>query len=110
MILYRPIIWFSNINININIKTTEEHLNRGFSTLLDWFVDNKLSVYFGKDKTKFILFPPKHRLKSIRQIDISCKDDKIKQYSRVTYFGCALDKRLTGESMTMQVCTKLPQN
>ena len=90
-----------------NIKTIEEHLNRDFSTLVDWFVDNRLSVHFGEDKTKSILFTPKHRSKSIGQIDISYKDIKIKQYSKVTYLGCVLDECLTGESMAMQICTKV---
>ena len=31
-----------------------------FSTLFDWFVDNKLSVHFGYDKTKSMLSAPKH--------------------------------------------------
>ena len=44
-----------------NIKTIEEHLNKDFSTLVDWFVDNKLTVHFCEDKTKSILFSPKHR-------------------------------------------------
>ena len=61
-----------------DIKTIQEQLNRDFSTLVDSFVDNKLSVHFGEDKTKSILFSPKHRLKSIGQIDISFKDGKIK--------------------------------
>ena len=93
-----------------NIKTIEEHLNRDFSTLVDWFVDNRLSVHFGEDKTKSILFSPKHRSKSIGQIDISYKDVNIKQYSNVTYLGCVLDQCLTGESMAMQVCTKVTSN
>ena len=44
-----------------DIDTMEDHLNGGFSTLVDWFVDNKLSVHFREDKTKSILFSPKHR-------------------------------------------------
>ena len=44
-----------------NIKTIEEHLNRDFSTLVDWFVDNKLSEHLGEGKTKSILFSAKHR-------------------------------------------------
>ena len=64
---------------HMNIKAIEEHLNRDFSTLVDWFVDNRLSVHFGEGKTKSILFSPKHRSKSIGQIDISYKDIKIKQ-------------------------------
>ena len=46
---------------HMNIKTIEEHLNRDFSTLVDWFVDNKLSEHFGEGKTKSILFSAKHR-------------------------------------------------
>ena len=75
--------------------------------MVDWFVDNKLSVHFGEDKTKSILFSPKHRSKSIGQKDISYEDVKIKQYSKMTYLGCVLDDCLTGESMAMQVCTKV---
>ena len=30
-----------------------------FLTLIDWFVDNKLSVHFGYDKTKSMLSSPK---------------------------------------------------
>ena len=89
------------------MKTTEKHLNWDFSTLVDWFVDKKLNVHFGEDKTKSILFSPKHRSKSIGQIDISYKDVKIKQYSKMTYLGCVLGERLTKESMTIQVCTKV---
>ena len=64
-------------------------------------------MHFGEEKTKSILFSPKHISNSIRQIDISYKDVKIKQYSKVTYFGSALDKRLIREPMTMQVCTNV---
>ena len=78
-----------------NIKTIEEHLSRDFLTLVDWFVDNRLSAHFGEDKTKSILF-----LQNV-------KDVKIKQYSKVTYLGCVLDECLTGESMAMQVCKEV---
>ena len=90
-----------------DIKTIEEHLNRDFSTLVDWPVDNKLSVHFGEDKAKSILFSPKHKSKSMRQIDISYKDVKIKKYSQGTYLGCVLDEYLTRKSMAMHVCKKV---
>ena len=79
---YRPMIIVIQ---HKDIKTIEEHLIRDFSTLIDWFVDNKLSLYFVEDKTKSILFSPKHRSRTIGQIDISYKDVKIKQYSTVTF-------------------------
>ena len=91
-----------------NIKTIEEHLNRDFSTLVDWFVDNRLSVHFDEGKTKSILFSPKHRSKSIGQIDISYKDIKIKQYSKVTYLGCVLDECLN--LWQCRFAQKIPQN
>ena len=65
-----------------DIKTIEEHLKRDFSTLVDWFVDNRLGVHFGEDKTKSILFSPNHRSKSIGQIDISYKTSKLDHTQR----------------------------
>ena len=45
-----------------NIKTLEKlkkNLNEDFEIICRWFVDNKLSIHFGNDKTKSILFPSK---------------------------------------------------
>ena len=30
----------------------EIQLNKNFSSISNWFVDNKLSIHFGEDKTK----------------------------------------------------------
>ena len=35
-----------------DINTIEQQLNRNFSIICDWFVDNKLSIHFSEDKTK----------------------------------------------------------
>ena len=40
----------------------EKQQIRDFLSLCDWFVDNKLSIHFGQDKTKSILFGTKHKL------------------------------------------------
>ena len=40
----------------------EKQLIKYFSSVCDWFVDNKLSIHFGKDKTKSILLGTKHKL------------------------------------------------
>ena len=37
-----------------DIPKIESALNKNFSMLCDWFVDNKLSIHFGEDKTKSI--------------------------------------------------------
>ena len=39
-----------------DIKTIEDQLNRDFSSLCEWFIDNKLSIHLGEQKTKSILF------------------------------------------------------
>ena len=38
------------------LKTVENALHKEFLSLRQWFIDNKLSINFGKDKTKSILF------------------------------------------------------
>ena len=35
-----------------DINEIEIQLNKNFSLICDWFVDNKLSIHFGDDKTK----------------------------------------------------------
>ena len=42
-----------------DLDTISDRLNTKFNKLCDWFVDNKLSIYFGEDKTKSILFTVK---------------------------------------------------
>ena len=42
----------------------EKQLVRDFSSLCDWFVDNKLGIHLGQDKAKSILFSSKHKLRS----------------------------------------------
>ena len=39
-----------------DLGTISDRLNTEFNKLCDWFVDNKLSIHFGEDKTKSILF------------------------------------------------------
>ena len=42
-----------------NVNEIEKRLNSNFNSLCDWFVDNKLSIHFGEDKTKSILWQKK---------------------------------------------------
>ena len=46
-----------------DINEIENQLNVGFSNICDWFVDNKLSMHFGEDKRKSILFASKLKKK-----------------------------------------------
>ena len=40
---------------NEDVKKTKNILNKGFSSLCLWFIDNKLSIHFEGDKIKSIL-------------------------------------------------------
>ena len=90
-----------------NLNEIEQQLIKDFSNLCDWFVDNKLSIYFGTDKTKSILFASKNRIKKIGKLNITYNDIDIKQHSKVTYLGCTLDETLAGEPMAISVMNKV---
>ena len=41
------------------VDEIEKQLNKDFENIFDGFMDNKQSIYFGKDKIKSILFASK---------------------------------------------------
>ena len=90
-----------------DIKVIERRLNTDFSNLCDWFVDNKLSIHFGQDKTKSILFSSKNKIKNLEPLNISYQNINIKQHSKVKYLGCIFDATLSGESMARHVTNKI---
>ena len=59
-------------------KIIEENLNNNFNSLCNWLVENKLSIHFGKEKTKSILFGTKWRLKGGAKLEINRGGIKIK--------------------------------
>ena len=90
-----------------DINKIEIQLNKNLSSICDWFVDNKLSIHFGEDKTKSILFSSKSKIKKASPLNIQYKGKKVKQCSKVTYLGCIFDETLSGESMATHVMNKL---
>ena len=90
-----------------NVKLINEKLNQDFNSLCDWFLDNKLSIHFGEDKTKTILFSPKNLSKGAEPLIIKRNDVTLKQFSSVEYLGCLLDSTLSGEDMAVKVLTKV---
>ena len=48
----------------------EKIFNEDFQNICDWFIDNKLNIYFRDDKTKSVLFASKRRAKNIRKLNI----------------------------------------
>ena len=63
----------------------EKQLNRDFTNICEWFVDNRLSIHFGEDKTKSILFASKRKIKKAPKLKISYKNIQIKQHLKVTH-------------------------
>ena len=61
-----------------------KQLNQDFANICNWFGDNKLTIHFGDDKIKTILFASKRNI-------------QIKQHSRVTYLGCIPDEIMSWE-------------
>ena len=51
-----------------------KQLNKDFENVCNWFIDNKLSIHIGEDKTKSILFASKHKVKSVRKLNVKYKN------------------------------------
>ena len=109
------ILIVSNHNINDynsyfsydEIEEIEKVLNNYFENICDWFVDNKLSIHFGEDKTKSILFASQRKIKTIKKLNIKYQDIEIKQHSQVTYLGCVMDETISGKPMAPKVINKI---
>ena len=85
-----------------DISKIENQLNEDFCNICDWFLDNEISIHFGEDKRKSILFPSKYKIKT----HIKYEDIQIKQHSKVKYLGCLLDETMSGEA-TAPVVNKI---
>ena len=85
----------------------EKQLNKDFESICDWFVQTKLSIYFGNDKTKSILFASKFKIKKVRKLNIKYGNIQLKQHSKVKYLGCMLDETMSGETMALSVINKV---
>ena len=62
----------------------------------------KLSVHFGEDKTKSIIFGSKRRLKDLQSGEI-----EIKQHKEDKYLGCIFDYNTSGKPMAVKVIYKV---
>ena len=47
-----------------DVKEFENQLNMNFENVCGWSLENKLSIYFEKDKTELIIFLRKRKIKS----------------------------------------------
>ena len=90
-----------------SIHEIKKQLTKDFSNICDWFVDNKLSIHFGEDKTKSILFIFKGNLKLVEELDIRYKEIEIKQYKHVNCLGCVLVKIMSTKNMAVRAIQKI---
>ena len=90
-----------------NVKEIEDQLNLNFSSLCDWFIDNKLSIHMGEDNTKSIFFGTKFSIKRAEPLNIVYVNVKIKQYAKVTYLDCILDESPSRDSTASHVLNKI---
>jgi len=86
-----------------DVNNIEFCLNNDFNKLCQWFNDNKLSIHFGEEKTKSILFTNKTK----GSLNIVKGEKQIKQFSSVEYLGCILDEKMTGEPMALKAMKKI---
>ena len=90
-----------------DINEIEKQIDKDFESISDWFVDNKLSIHFGDDKIKSILFATKFKIKKVRRLTIKYGDIQIKQHFKVKYLGCMLDGTVSGETISLSVINKI---
>ena len=90
-----------------HIPKTETHLKNDSSNQCEWLLDNELSISFGEDKTKSILFGIKRKLRKVGKLNITYQGIDIKQNSQVTYLGCILDETMSGEPMAYKTIKKI---
>ena len=89
------------------VDETETQLNNDFNNICDWFVNNQLSINFGKDKTKFILFASEQRSRNVCQLNIRYNHQNTKEHSQVTYLGFVLDETMSSEPMAIKIINKI---
>ena len=86
-----------------DVEEIEKALNNDSENIWDWFVDNKLRIHFGEEKTESILFASQCNIKNIKKLNIKFKDIETKQHSQVTHLGCVMDETMPGEPTVLQV-------
>ena len=69
------------------VDEIEKQLNKDFENICDWFVDNKLSIHFGEDKTKSILFASKRGSKNVDKLKVRYNHVNKKQHHKLYIFG-----------------------
>ena len=79
-----------------SVMVFEKQLNEDPANICDWFVDNKLSIHFGEDKTKSILFASKHKINSYQKFQQTFRKTSTGQ-NAFSFIGPALWNKVPEE-------------
>ena len=79
--------WLCLMYQHRDVEELEKQLNKDFENICDWFFDNKLSIHFGEDITRFILFARKSKIENARKLNVKYKSLKMKQHSFTGYIS-----------------------
>ena len=82
-----------------------QKLAEDLKTCNEWLIDNKLSLHVGK--TECILFGSSRKLKSVKNFEVHYDGKVIVGQKSVKYLGVVLDQNLSGQSMFLQVLSKV---
>ena len=89
------------------VKEIEKKLNGDFTSTCEWFLDNKLTIHFGKYTPKLRIFASTGKIKKAPKLNITDKTIQIKQRSNVTYVGCILDAKNVRQSIFLKLINKI---
>lgn len=90
-----------------NKDEVERTLSSELQKVSIWLAENKLSLHLGK--TESILFGSCVKLRRSPGLNIKVGNTEILSKDTVSYLGCVLDSKMTGEGMATRVITKLNQ-
>lgn len=88
------------------LEWIKEEPTKKFYNIAMWLFVDKMSIHFEEDKIKAILFSTKSRKKVCWSTRDNYGDIKIKEYSKVAYLDCELDKNLSGEAKALKIIKK----
>lgn len=88
-----------------DVNEIEPTLNKEFGSLCEWFANNKLSIHFGRSKTKCVLLI---RRKDLSELNAVYDNNKITMpLYMAKHLGCYFESKLSRESMTWNFLKKI---
>ena len=90
-----------------DVAEIKNFLNKECANACKWLVDNKLSIHFHENKIQCFLF---RKEKNLLRLNMTYKNNRMKQFNMVEFLGCCLEANLNGEFMAMKSLKKIMQS